>query len=114
MAHKGVIRMSSPTFALLNKLTAKPGRRDEVVAILLESGRLFEKNEACQLYLVTVANDDPDAIWVVDLWSTREEHAEALKDPALRPYVEQAMQALEGRPEQIEVDPRGFVGTFAS
>jgi len=29
-------------FVRLNRLTAKPGRRDRVVEILLESGKLFD------------------------------------------------------------------------
>ncbi len=32
------------SYALLNRLTAKPGQRERVMEILLESGRLFEDN----------------------------------------------------------------------
>jgi quinol monooxygenase YgiN len=38
---------------LLNRLTAKPGQRQRVVEILLESGKLFDDNPACLLYLVS-------------------------------------------------------------
>ncbi|MFN2525813.1 MAG: putative quinol monooxygenase [Actinomycetota bacterium] len=95
------------TYGLLNKLTAKPGQRQRVVEILLESGKLFDDNAACILYLVCESTDDPNLVWVVDLWTSHEEHAEALKVPALRPFVEQAMQFLEGMPEQIEIRPMG-------
>jgi quinol monooxygenase YgiN len=103
--------------ALLNRLTTKPGQRDRVVEILLESGRLFEDNEACLLYLVSESQDDPNLIWVVDLWTSKEAHADALKAPELRPYVEQAIPLLEGMPEQIEiraVGGKGFPGLTAS
>jgi quinol monooxygenase YgiN len=96
--------------ALINRLTAKPGQRQRVVEILLESGRLFDDNGACLLYLVSESEDDPNLIWVVDLWTTKEAHAEALKAPELRRYVEQAMPLLEGMPEQIEVRPVGGKG----
>jgi quinol monooxygenase YgiN len=96
--------------ALLNRLIAKPGQRDRVVEILLESGRLFDDNEACLLYLVSESQDDPNLIWVVDLWTTKEAHTEALKARELRPFVEQAMPLLEGMPEQIEVRPVGGKG----
>ena len=92
---------------LLNRLTAKAGQRRRVVEILLESGRLFDDNPACLLYLVSESTDDPDLIWVVDLWTSQEAHAEALNAPELRPFVDQAMPLLEAMPEQIEVRPAG-------
>jgi quinol monooxygenase YgiN len=94
-------------YALLNRLTAKPGQRDTVVQYLIESGELFTGNTACLMYLVAQPADDVDTIWVVDLWTTREAHAEALQAPELQPYVEKTMPLLEGMPEQIELTPRG-------
>jgi quinol monooxygenase YgiN len=49
-------------------------------------------------------------VWVVDLWTSQEAHAEALKAPELRPFVEQAMPLLEGAPEQFEVRSVGGKG----
>jgi quinol monooxygenase YgiN len=95
---------------LLNRLTAKPGQRRRVVEILLESGKLFDDNPTCLLYLVSEATDEPDVIWVVDLWTDQEAHAEALQAPELRPFVEQAMPLLEGMPEQIGVRAVGGKG----
>ena len=55
------------TYALLNKLTAKPGQRQQVVDILLESGKLlFPDNPACHMYMVSAATEDPNVIWVTD------------------------------------------------
>jgi quinol monooxygenase YgiN len=87
-------------FALLNKLTAKPGARARVVQLLVESGRLFDDNPACLLYLVGEARDDPDVIWVTDLWTSEAEHSEALKAPELRPYINETIPLLVGMPEQ--------------
>jgi quinol monooxygenase YgiN len=98
------------TYALLNKLTAKPGQRQSVVDILLESGKLFDDNPACHMYLVSESSNNPDVIWVTDLWTDQEAHAEALKAPDLRPFVEKSMPLLEGMPEQIEIRPVGGKG----
>jgi quinol monooxygenase YgiN len=98
------------THVLLNQLTAKPGQRGRVVEILLESGRLFNDNPACLLYLVAEAADDPDRIWVIDLWTSQQAHAEALQAPELRPFVEKATPLLEAMPTQIEVHPAGGKG----
>jgi len=98
------------TYALLNRLVAKPDQRHRVVEILLESGKLFDDDPACFLYLVSESADDPNVVWVIDLWASREAHSEALKAPELRPFVEQATPLLEGMPEQIEVRPVGGKG----
>lgn len=108
-AARRVVAMTN-YYALLNKLTAKPGQRDRVVEILLESGRLFDDNQACILYLVSESTDDPNLIWISDLWTSQEEHSAALQAPELRPYIDQAMPLLEGMPEQIEVRPVGGKG----
>jgi quinol monooxygenase YgiN len=98
------------SYALLNQLTAKPGQRQRVVEILVASGKLFADNPACLVYLVSESTDDPNLVWVIDLWTSQEAHSEALKAPELRPFVEQAMPLLEGMPEQLEVRPVGGKG----
>jgi quinol monooxygenase YgiN len=97
-------------YGLLNSLTTKPGQRERVVEILVESGKLFDDNPACHMYLVSESADDPNLVWVVDLWSDREAHAEALKAPELRPFIEKAMPLLVGMPEQMEIRPVGGKG----
>jgi quinol monooxygenase YgiN len=97
-------------YGLLNKLTAKPDSRQRLVEILVESGKLFDGNPACLLYLVSESTDDPNLVWVADLWTSQEEHAEALTAPELRPFVEEAMPLLEGMPEQMEIRPVGGKG----
>lgn len=97
-------------YALINRLTAKPGQRGRVVEILVESGKLFGDDPDCLLYLVSESPDQPNLIWVIDLWETKEAHQAALNAPALRPYIEQAMPLLEGMPEQIEIRPVGGKG----
>lgn len=95
---------------MLNKLTTRPGQRERVIEILLESGRLFEDNVACLWYVVSEDVADPHVIWVTDLWTSEVEHAAALQAPELRPYVEQTLPLLEGLPQQIEVRPVGGRG----
>ena len=97
------------TYGLLNKLTAKPGKRDEVIGILLESGKLFD-DPACLMYMVSEDDHDPNVIHVTDLWTSKERHEKALQAPELRPFVEKAVPLLQGPPEQTEIKPVGGVG----
>jgi len=106
----GIIIMMNNYYALINKLTAKPGKRDEVIKILLEAGKPFDDNPACMLYLVYKDVTDPNVIWVEDLWTKKDDHTAAMEKPEVRPFVAQAIPLLEGMPEQIEVDPVGGKG----
>jgi hypothetical protein len=54
--------------------------------------------------LVAESADNANLIWVVDLWTSEEEHAEALK---MRPFVGDCMPLLESMPEEIKVLPIG-------
>jgi quinol monooxygenase YgiN len=100
-------------YALINKLTTRPGRRDEVMEILLEAGRPFQGNPSCLLYLVNADAEDPDVIWVEDLWTSRAEHSVAMNDSEIRPHVARAIPLLAGMPEQIEIIPVGGKGFSA-
>ena len=95
---------------LLNKLTAKPGKRDQVIQNLLESGKLFDDNAECVMYLVTESSDSPNDIWVFDLWTSEYAHSQALQAPELQPSIAETVPLLEGMPEQIGVQARGGKG----
>ena len=55
-------------FGMLGKLVAHPGRRDELVRLLIGGTEHSAGMEGCQLYMVSRAVDNPDAVWVVELW----------------------------------------------
>jgi quinol monooxygenase YgiN len=97
-------------YALINKMTVKPGKRDEVINIMLEAGKPFDDNPACVLYLVYRDASDPQVIWVEDVWTNKDDHAAAMSNPAMRSFIAQTMPLLEGMPEQIEVELAGGKG----
>jgi quinol monooxygenase YgiN len=55
------------------KLTAMPGRGDELAAILLKAADDLADDPGCLLYMVNRQKDDPDTIWVTELWRGQEE-----------------------------------------
>lgn len=101
-------------FALINKLITKPGKRDEVISILLESAKPFQDNKACLLYLVHKDEEDANAIWVVDLWTNKAGHEAELSKTQLQEYVKKAMPMLEGMPDQIHLGLVGGKGPSSS
>jgi len=97
-------------YALINKMTVKSGRRDEVVTILLESGKPFNDNPSCILYLVYKDKRDPNIIWVEDVWTNQNDHTAAMSTPEMRSHIMRCVPLLEGMPEQIEITSVGGKG----
>jgi quinol monooxygenase YgiN len=100
------------SYMLINKMTTKLGKRDEVIAILIESGKLFNDNDSCELYLVSKDKKDDTVIWVQYIWKDSESHQQAMNNESMKSNIQQAMTLLDGMPEQIEVEAVGGKYTF--
>ncbi|PRY02736.1 putative quinol monooxygenase [Allonocardiopsis opalescens] len=96
-------------YGYIGSMRARPGRRDEVVAILL-SGSDGLRAAGCRLYLVARAADDPDTIWVTEVWESRERHQESLRLPETRAAIERATPMLTGEFTGRELDVAGGLG----
>ena len=58
-------------FAQHGKMTVQPGKRDEVIQRLGESIEVLQRTPGCIYYLIGTT-DEPDAIWISELWASRE------------------------------------------
>jgi quinol monooxygenase YgiN len=70
-------------YGLSGKMVTKPGQRDAVVAILLRDVDQM-KAVGCDLYVVSVSKDHPDAIYITEVWASKEAHAASLKLPCVK------------------------------
>lgn len=87
--------MDRMTFANVGKLGAKPGKRDQLVEILTRpSGEMGDLG--CLLYEVGVNNDEPDAVFVSELWRSADAHAASLELDSVRAAIAEAMPLLSG------------------
>ena len=96
-------------YSMTGKLVAQPGKREELAAILLQAAEGLKDNDECELYLVNVSEDDPDAIWVMELWSSADAHADSLKNPAALALIQQARPLIAGI-EPVRLRPVGGKG----
>lgn len=85
-------------FMLHGRLSAKPGSRDALLAILAE-GEQGERLPGCRLYLVAVDESDPDGVWVTEVWESEAAHAASLQLDGVKGQIGRAMPIL---------DPAGF------
>lgn len=82
------------TFANVGTLGTLPGHRDELVAILTRRSDVLA-GVGCLLYEVGVG-DDPDTVYVVELWTDAEAHQASLQLPEVQEAIAQARPILSG------------------
>ena len=96
-------------YGLSGKMMTKPGQRDVVVALLL---RDVEKLKAagCDVYVVSVSAAHPDAVFVSEVWVSREAHRASLKLPSVQQAISEARPLLTGQVESVELSVIGGLG----
>jgi quinol monooxygenase YgiN len=82
------------TFANVGTLGTLPGRRDELVALLTaRNDALVEVG--CLAYEVGTG-DDPDTVYVVELWESADAHRASLGLPEVQAAIAAARPLLDG------------------
>jgi quinol monooxygenase YgiN len=85
------------TFANVGMLGVNPGNRDALVEILTRANPELASAAGCQLYEVGVNDDDPDTVFVVELWESEDAHQASLRLASVRAAIVEAMPLLSGQ-----------------
>jgi mannose-6-phosphate isomerase-like protein (cupin superfamily)/quinol monooxygenase YgiN len=65
----------------------------------------------CELYVINRATDDPDTIWVTEVWRSQEELDASLQTEEAKAAIPEVMALVqEGSFERIDLAPLGGVG----
>ena len=98
--------MLGMTFVNTGWLGVKPGRREELVALLTAPSPELEA-AGCLRYDVGVADDEPDRVFVVEYWRSAEAHRASLELPSVRAAITSAMPLLSGEMGGSRFELRG-------
>lgn len=83
------------TFATVGTIGAVPSKRDELVRHLTQRNDLL-KQVGCLAYEVGVNDDEPDTVFVVELWKDRASHQASLALPEVQASIAAARPLLSG------------------
>lgn len=83
------------TFVNAGTLGTEPGRRDELVGILTRRNDAL-RGLGCELYEVGTTADEPDTVFVVEVWRDAEAHRSSLQNPDVRAAIAEARPLLNG------------------
>jgi quinol monooxygenase YgiN len=97
-------------YGLFGKLTAHPGQGDALAGLLLEAASIMPGDPECELYVVNRAPDEPDAVWVYEVWTSRDAHAASLTNEAVRDVIQLAMPLIADMSARVELQPAGGKG----
>lgn len=94
-------------YGVIGQMIAVPGRREELIAILLQGTQAMPGNIA---YLIAEDLADPDAIWITEVWRTRTDHANSLKLEAVQAAIAKGRPLIAGFGTRAETRPVGYAG----
>ncbi|MCI4588899.1 antibiotic biosynthesis monooxygenase [Sphingobium sp. BYY-5] len=93
---------AKPKFGLIGQMLSAPGKRDELVGYLKEATGAMP---GCLSYVVALDTANPEAIWITEVWDSRESHAASLKLSAVRAAIAKARPIIAGFPQHFETVP---------
>ena len=82
-------------YGLTGGFLAAPGKRDELVAHMLEAAELMRDLPGCLLYLVATT-EDPDEVAVTELWTDQAAHGASLQAPGVGDLIGRARPLIAG------------------
>ena len=98
-------------YGLIGSFKAVPGRRDALLAILLENVGAMP---GCFGYVVAEDPKDPDGIWISEVWDSAESHQASLAIPAVKDAIARAMPLIADFGQHTRTVPRGGHGLAPS
>ena len=74
-------------FAFITNVRAKPGRREELMALTTTMQQTSAAEDGVPVYVFHAAEDDPDELWFYDLYVTEAAYNEHCATPAFKNMI---------------------------
>lgn len=97
-------------FGLFGKFIVKDGERDTLVNILLEAAESMKNLDECEIYLVNVAEDESNSVYVYEVWSNENAHQASLSLEATQTLIMRAKPIITGMERISTLKTRGGKG----
>lgn len=94
-------------YGLIGRMKAAAGQRDALLEILLEG---IQSMSGCLSYVVAKDPNDPDAIWITEVWDSEASHKASLSLPSVRKAIERAKPIIAEFAEHFVTEPVGGHG----
>jgi quinol monooxygenase YgiN len=93
-------------YGSIGRFICHAGTRDRLAALLAGMGPM----PGCRSYVVAFDNEDPDALWVTEVWDDAEAHAASLQLDSVRTAIAEGRRFIAGMDSRHETRPVGGIG----
>jgi quinol monooxygenase YgiN len=97
-------------YGLIGKLKTHARQRDELIGYLMEALNTLRELDGCYLYVINSATDNPDTVWITEVWRSQDDHQASLSNEAVKALIASARPLLAEPPDGFEVIPHGGKG----
>ncbi|MNL58173.1 Antibiotic biosynthesis monooxygenase [compost metagenome] len=94
-------------YGLIGRMLAVEGRRDELLALLLEGSAPMP---GCRSYVIARDPGSDNGIWISEVWDSREQHQASLQLPHVQATIGRARPMIAGFDQRFETEPKGGIG----
>jgi quinol monooxygenase YgiN len=94
-------------YGLIGKMIAAPGKRDELISILLEGVATMP---GCLSYIIAKDTGDANAIWITEAWDNKASHEASLSLPSVKEAIAKGKPLIAGFSDRVVTTPIGGTG----
>lgn len=94
-------------YGLIAKLTAVPGKRDELIAVLKDGTKGMP---GCLSYILAKDYSEESILWVTEIWDSEASHDASLTLPAVKNAMAQGRPLIAGVEKVAVTNPVAGVG----
>ena len=110
LAAPGHAAARRPAYQVLSQITAQPGKRDQLARIMTEGSRGLA---GCLAYVIAADPDDPQSLWITELWTDRASHEQSLRTEQVAAAIARGRPLMVGFLRRVEIAPiAGFSTGF--
>lgn len=97
-------------FSLFGKFIVQESERDTLVNILLDAAESMKNLDECEIYLVNISEDEPNSVYVYEVWSNENAHQASLTLEATQTLIKRAKPIITGMERISTLKTRGGKG----
>ena len=97
-------------YAMNGGFLARPGKRDELVSILLLAANVVSEMDDCRMYVVNEDVSDPNRVVVFEVWEDKAAHDASLQDERVMALISNARPLIDGITNSAELSVKGGHG----
>ncbi|MFC7535840.1 putative quinol monooxygenase [Sphingomonas sp. GCM10030256] len=94
-------------YGLIGKMIAQPGKRDELVQILLHG---VAGMPGCLSYIIANDPADPNLIWITEAWTSKDAHEASLSLPSVKQAITKGRPLIAAMSAVAQTSPVGGYG----